>query len=387
MAQAAPEEKGHNSTFELVARDLRTGARAGLLHTPHGVIETPVFMPVGTHATVKTLSQQDLEALGARIILGNAYHLYLRPGHELIDRFDGLHGFMGWDNAILTDSGGFQVFSLKGLTRIQEEGVRFQSHLDGSYHLFTPEKVMEIEHGLGADIIMAFDECTPFPCTEEYAETSMERTLRWMNRCLIRHRQLSQERSQRLPQALFGIVQGSVFPHLRARCAEQLVALDLPGYAIGGLAVGESRQAMFEMLDATAPHLPQEKPRYLMGVGLPHDLAEAVGAGIDMFDCVIPTRNARNGTVFTRQGRIRLKNAALADDPGPLDPTCSCTTCQRYSRAYLRHLFQTNEILGLRLASYHNIYFFLELMRTMRQAIIAGHFAQWQADFLSAYQD
>jgi queuine tRNA-ribosyltransferase len=387
MDQADPEKEGRCFEFELVARDPHSGARAGLLHTPHEVIETPVFMPVGTHATVKALSQQDLETLGARIILGNAYHLYLRPGHELVDRAGGLHGFMGWDASILTDSGGFQVFSLNALTKIQEEGVRFQSHLNGSYHLFTPEKVMEIEHGLGADIIMAFDECTPFPCTEKYAEESMERTLRWADRCLTRHRQLSEQRSHRLPQALFGIVQGSVFPHLRARCAERLVAMDLPGYAVGGLAVGESRQAMFEMLEATAPHLPQEKPRYLMGVGLPHDLAEAVGAGIDMFDCVVPTRNARNGTAFTGQGRVRLKNAALAEDLGPLDPTCSCLTCQRYSRAYLRHLFQTNEILGLHLATLHNIHFFLTLMRAMRRAIIDGCFAEWQSGFLAAYQD
>ncbi len=374
-------------SFELVARDGQTGARAGILHTPHGPIETPVFMPVGTQATVKTLDQQDLEAANAQIILGNAYHLYLRPGHELIDRAGGLHKFMGWPHPILTDSGGFQVFSLGDLNKISEEGVRFQSHLDGSYHLFTPEKVMEIEHGLGADIIMAFDECTPHPCTRDYAEKSMQMTLRWAERCLKRHRELSAERSQRLPQALFGIVQGSVYPDLRQTCARELVAMDLPGYAIGGLAVGEGREQMIEIIAATEPHLPAHKPRYLMGVGLPHDLVEAVGLGIDMFDCVVPTRNARNGTAFTRSGRVRLKNAQHAEDQSPLDPDCACKTCTQYSRAYLRHLFQTGEFLGLHLASFHNIFFFQQFMREARQAIIDGHFADWQAEFLSHYRD
>jgi len=382
-----PEAAAAAFGFELIASDARTGARAGLLHTPHGPIETPIFMPVGTQATVKTLTQQDLDQLGAQIILGNAYHLYLRPGHELVERAGGLHGFMNWQHPILTDSGGFQVFSLGKLNKIQEEGVRFQSHLDGSYHLFTPEKVMEIEHRLGADIIMAFDECTPYPCTPEYARDSMEMTLRWARRCLQRHRELSQQRSDRPPQALFGIVQGSIYPELRARSARELAALDLPGYAIGGLAVGEPRAARLETIEATLPHLPAHKPRYLMGVGLPHDLVEAVGAGLDMFDCVIPTRNARNGTAFTSQGRVRLKNAALAEDFGPLDENCPCKTCAHYTRAYLRHLFQTNEILGLHLATYHNVFFYLQLMRDMRQAIIAGHFAAWQAEFLAAHQE
>ncbi len=373
--------------FELIAADSRTGARAGLLHTPHGPIETPIFMPVGTRATVKTLSQQDLDELGAQIILGNAYHLYLRPGHELVERAGGLHGFMNWQRPILTDSGGFQVFSLSQLNKIQEEGVRFQSHLDGSYHLFTPEKVMEIEHGLGADIIMAFDECTPYPCTRDYARQSMDRTLRWAERCLERHQELSRQRATRLPQALFGIVQGSVYPELRTQCARQLAALDLPGYAIGGLAVGEPRRAMFEVIETTLPHLPTTRPRYLMGVGLPCDLVEAVEAGIDLFDCVIPTRNARNGTAFTSRGRVRLKNASLAEDYSPLDQACPCKTCRHYTRAYLRHLFQADELLGLHLATYHNVYFFLQLMRDMRQAIIAGCFADWQAAFLATYRD
>jgi len=379
-------KKGNAFTFELIACDERTGARAGLLHTPHGVIETPIFMPVGTRATVKTLTQRDLEELNARIILGNAYHLYLRPGHELIDRAGGLHGFMNWQRPILTDSGGYQVFSLGELNKIGEEGVRFQSHLDGSYHLFSPEKVMEIERGLGADIIMVFDECTPFPCTRQYAEDSMEMTLRWADRCLQRHEQLAAERSQRPPQALFGIVQGSIYPDLRARCARRLVELDLPGYAIGGLAVGEPRVDMFGTIEETLPHLPADKPRYLMGVGLPNDLVDAVTAGIDMFDCVIPTRNARNGTLFTAEGRLRIKNAKHAEEFSPVDPNCTCRTCRHYTRAYLRHLFQTDEILGLHLATYHNIHFYLQLMRDMRQAIIDGRFAAWQAEFLARYQ-
>ena len=382
----SPAERAASFAFEIVAEDPRTRARAGLLHTPHGPVETPIFMPVGTQATVKTLSQQDLEALGTRILLGNAYHLYLRPGHELIDRAGGLHAFMGWERPILTDSGGYQVFSLNELRKISEEGVRFQSHLDGSAHLFTPEKVMEIEHALGADIIMAFDECTPFPCTHQYARDSMEMTLRWAARCLERHLQLAAERTHRPPQALFGIVQGSTFADLRASCARRLSAMDLPGYAIGGLAVGEPRGEMFAAIDATLPHLPARKPRYLMGVGLPNDLVEAVTVGIDMFDCVIPTRNARNGTAFTRSGRVRLKNARFAEDRAPLAEDCTCKTCRHYTRAYLRHLFQTREILGMHLATCHNVHFYLRLMRDMRQAIIDGCFADWQAEFLAHYR-
>ena len=373
--------------YELIAEDTETGARAGVLHTPHGKIETPIFMPVGTQATVKTLDQHDLIEAQAQIILGNAYHLYLRPGHELIDRMGGLHQFMNWSRPILTDSGGFQVFSLGDLNKISEEGVRFQSHLDGSSHLFTPESVMEIEHGLGADIIMAFDECTPYPCERDYAEKSMRRTLRWAERCIKRHQELSAQRTHRPPQALFGIVQGSVYPDLRRTCAQELIQMDLPGYAIGGLAVGETRDSMFGVIRETTPLLPNGKPRYLMGVGLPNDLVEAVGAGADMFDCVVPTRNARNGTVFARNGRLRLKNAAHAEDPQPLESDCACKTCSHYSRAYLRHLFKTNEVLGMHLATFHNVFFFQQLMRDMRDAIISGHFAAWQADFFALYQD
>jgi queuine tRNA-ribosyltransferase len=370
--------------FSVVATDPQTGARAGLLKTAHGEIETPVFMPVGTQATVKTLSQQDLELLGARIILGNAYHLYLRPGHELVARAGGLHQFMNWRASVLTDSGGFQVFSLADLNRVTEEGVHFQSHLDGSRHLFTPELVMDIQRALGADIAMAFDECTPYPATEERARRSMEMTLRWAERCVRRFAEGADAESS--GQALFGIVQGSVYPELRARCARELAAMKLPGYAIGGLAVGEPRQSMFEMIAASLPHLPADTPRYLMGVGLPNDLVEAVDAGIDMFDCVIPTRNARNGTVFTRQGRLRLKNAVLAEDRRALDCECSCPTCQHYSRAYIRHLFQTNEILGMRLATIHNLHFYLELMRQMRTAIVAGAHRAWQEEFFATYE-
>jgi queuine tRNA-ribosyltransferase len=377
---------GDAFAFEVLARDPDTGARAGVLHTPHGAIETPVFMPVGTHATVKTLEQADLEELGAAVILANAYHLYLRPGHRRVAALGGLHRFMSWPRAILTDSGGYQVFSLSALRRVEEAGVRFQSHLDGSRHLFTPELVMEIEHALGADIIMAFDECTPYPCPRGDAERSMELTLRWARRSATRHAELDRLRADRPPQALFGIVQGSVYPDLRARCVEQLLELDLPGYALGGLAVGEPREDMLAMIAATAPRLPADRPRYLMGVGLPQDMGDAVALGIDMFDCVVPTRNARNGTAFTSTGRVRLRNASLADETGPLDPECDCRTCRRYSRAYLRHLFQANEILGLRLATYHNLHYMLRLMAGMRHAILAGTFSHWRAWFRSTYQ-
>ncbi len=346
-------------------------------------------MPVGTQATVKALSQQDLLTLDADIILGNAYHLYLRPGHERIERFGGLHGFMNWPRPILTDSGGFQVFSLQELRKITEEGVQFRSHLDGSAHLFTPESVMEIEHALGADIIMAFDECTPYPATEEYARESMERTQRWAQRCLRRHEQLqsAQVAAGRPPQALFGIVQGGVYRQLRQRSARDLVGLDLPGYAIGGLAVGESRAERLATIEDTVPELPAHKPRYLMGVGLPQDLIDGVVGGIDMFDCVIPTRNARNSTLFTSTGRVRMKNAIHADDDSPLDAACECITCTQYHRGYLRHLFQTNELLALHLATYHNIHFYLRLMRSMRAAIIDGDFTDWQQAFFATYQD
>ena len=373
--------------FEIVAEDPGSGARAGLLHTPNGTVETPVFMPVGTQATVKTVTQQDLAAAGSRILLANAYHLYLRPGHELIARAGGLHRFMNWPGPILTDSGGYQVFSLTGLVKVSEEGVRFQSHLDGSYHQFTPERVMEIEHALGADIIMAFDECTPYPSERHYAADSMERTMRWMGRCLERHRLLADDAGDSPSPALFGIVQGSVFEDLRRDCARRLGDLDLPGYAVGGLGVGEPAAEMDAMVDAAVSALPADKPRYLMGVGLPRDLVASVTAGIDMFDCVIPTRNARNGTLFVRHGRVRIRNARYADDFEPVDAECECLTCQHYHRGYLRHLFQSDEILGLHLATIHNLHFFHDAMKGMRQAIVRGSLADWKRRFFATYQD
>ena len=383
-APGVPVTESRRFHFEVVAEDTASAARAGLLHTPHGTVETPVFMPVGTHATVKAMTQQDLAEVGSRILLANAYHLYLRPGHELIARAGGLHRFINWPGPILTDSGGYQVFSLTGLVKISEEAVRFQSHLDGSFHLFSPERVMEIEHALGADIIMAFDECTPYPTERDYAAESMERTLRWMGRCLERHRQLADGSPA---PALFGIVQGSVFEDLRRDCARRLADLDLPGYAVGGLGVGEPLAEMDAMVSASVSALPADKPRYLMGVGLPRDLAASVAAGIDMFDCVIPTRNARNGTLFARHGRVRIRNARYAEDLEPVDSRCGCLTCRRYHRAYLRHLFQCDEILGLQLATIHNLHFFHDVMKNMRRAIVSGSLADWQRRFFATYQD
>ena len=346
-----------------------------------------MFMPVGTQGTVKTLSQGELEELRARIVLGNAYHLYLRPGPEVVAEAGGLHRFIGWPRPILTDSGGYQVFSLADLNRITDEGVTFQSHLDGSRHLFTPERVMEIEHLLGADIAMAFDECAPYPCTYEHAREACERTLRWAERCLDRHQALGGRSNSGGPQALFGIVQGSVYRDLRERCADRLVAMELPGYAIGGLSVGEPKSVMWEMVDAAIPRLPAEKPRYLMGIGHPEDLIEGVARGVDLFDCVIPTRNARNGTIFTRNGRMVIKNAKYARDFSPIDSECACYTCRNYTRAYVRHLFQTGEVLALRLATLHSVHFFLWLMRGMRRTILDGTFDEWRRTFLRIYQD
>ena len=376
--------------FELQTVDPDTGARAGLLHTAHGTVATPVFMPVATQATVKTMTQQELLDLDARMLLSNAYHLYLHPGHELIQRCGGLHGFMSWSRPILTDSGGYQVFSLSARNRICEEGVHFQSHLDGSHHLFTPERVIDIEHALGADIIMPLDECIANPCSLEYASASVDRTLRWADRSVERQAQLTAGVAAGVAtgvatgagRLLFGIVQGSTYPPLRQYCAQRLVGMDLPGYAIGGTAVGETRAQMLEAVEVSTAVLPAGKPRYLMGVGLPMDLVDAVARGVDMFDCVVPTRNARNGTAFTSTGRLRLKNASLSEDCLPLDPACTCSTCQQYTRAYLRHLFQTGEILGMRLASHHNLHFYLTLMDQMRQAILDHSFSAWRDRFL-----
>ncbi|MFQ6093260.1 MAG: tRNA guanosine(34) transglycosylase Tgt [bacterium] len=364
--------------FSITKEDKETSARVGVLSTPHGRVHTPVFMPVGTQGTVKTLSPQELKVARAQIILGNTYHLYLRPGPELISEAGGLHTFISWDGPILTDSGGYQVFSLADLNKITEEGVTFQSHWDGSYHLFTPEKVIQIQHDIGADIIMALDECTPYPCSYDYAKRSNEMTLRWARRCKDEHK-------NRGEQALFGIVQGSTYSDLREESAQALVDLDFDGYAIGGLSVGEPKSVMYEMIGAAVTYLPPDRPRYLMGVGKPEDLIKGVSLGTDMFDCVIPTRNGRNGTLFTRHGKLVVKNAECARDFEPVDGGCSCYTCRTFSRAYLRHLFQTGEMLGPRLATLHNIHFFLDLMRQMREAILGGRFESWRKDFLAGY--
>ena len=370
----------------MVATDAETKARAGVLHTPHGIVETPVFMPVGTQGTVKTLSQRELRELDARIILGNTYHLYLRPGMALMAEAGGLHEFMNWDRAILTDSGGFQVHSLAALNKITEDGVVFQSHIDGSKHLFTPEKVIEIEHRLGADIAMVFDECTSYPCSREDAKAAGERTLRWARQCLDAHDGYGRTALAGHAQALFGIVQGSTYRDLRVRFAEETVALNFSGYAIGGTCVGEPKEMTWEAVATVEAHLPADRPRYMMGSGTPEDLIHGAQRGIDMFDCVMPTRNARNGTLFTRRGKLSIRAARHAREFEPIDPDCACYACQNYTRAYIRHLHHTREILGLRLATIHNVHFYLQLMRQMRQAIIAGDFAHWQTTFTNFYK-
>jgi queuine tRNA-ribosyltransferase len=327
-------------------------------------------MPVGTAASVKTLSPHELENLGAQIILGNTYHLYLRPGHELVARAGGLHRFMNWPHPILTDSGGFQVMSLSGLTRITPEGVRFQSHIDGSYHMFTPERAIEIQNALGADIIMAFDECPPYPATRAYVERSLHTTLDWARRCKEAHTATDR-------QALFGIVQGGVHDDLREQSARALMEMDFPGYSIGGLAVGEEKPDMFRIVSLLDGILPQSRPRYLMGVGTPGDLLRNIARGVDMFDCVMPTRNARKGSVFTWQGRLIVKAARYKEDFSPIDPNCTCYTCRHFTRAYIRHLFQSGELLGMRLASIHSLHFYLELVTAARQAIVEGRYEEF----------
>jgi queuine tRNA-ribosyltransferase len=364
-------------TFELLKESKESLARLGKLYTPHGVVETPIFMPVGTQATVKAMSPEELEEVGSRIILSNTYHLYLRPGHELIAQAGGLHDFMNWTGPILTDSGGFQVFSLGDLRKISEEGVEFRSHLDGSKHFFTPERVMEIEMALGSDIAMAFDECVAYPMEYEYTKQSMERTTRWAERCLKAHRKKD--------QALFGIVQGGIFEDLREISVRDLVSLDFPGYGIGGLSVGEPKSLMYKILEMTTPLLPTNKPRYLMGVGSPDCLIEGAIRGVDMFDCVLPTRIARNGTVFTWEGKVVIRNARYKKDFSPLDPHCNCYTCRNYSRAYIRHLFNVGEVLGLRLTTYHNLYFLLQLMQKIRNAIATDSLLDFREEFFRRY--
>ena len=350
--------------------------------TDHGVIETPIFMPVGTQGSVKALEQRELEELGAQIILGNTYHLYLRPGINVLTAMGGLHSFMNWKKPILSDSGGYQVFSLSDLRKISEEGVIFKSHLDGSTHFFTPEKVVEIQRAIGSDIIMVLDECTPYPCENEYAERSNELTMRWADRCQKRFK--NTQPLYEHAQALFAIVQGSVFENIRKHSASVLSDMDFEGYAIGGLAVGEPKEMMYDMISVCTDVLPKQKPRYLMGVGTPENLLEAIERGVDMFDCVLPTRNGRNAMLFTKHGTMTITNAKYKEDFSPVDSSCECSTCKNYSRAYLRHLFQVKEILGLHLASVHNLYFYQWLMRTAREKIRSNHFQTWKKEILNS---
>lgn len=366
--------------FELVAEDPACGARAGRVRTPHGSFETPVFMPVGTQASVKALTQEDLLDIDASIILGNAYHLFLRPGTDILEQAGGLHRFMNWDRPILTDSGGFQVFSLGKLNKVTPEGVTFQSHIDGSRHHMTPERAIDVQRAIGADIVMCFDECTSYPAAHKDAAKSMRMTLDWAARCKARW-----QSSGAAPQALFGIVQGSTFEDLRRESAAGTVALDFPGYAIGGVSVGESKDEMAAVVEWTAPLLPRNRPRYLMGVGPPEDFLEAVERGIDMFDCVMPTRNARNGSLFTSRGRLNIKNQQCRTDFGPLDEGCDCVACTRYSRAYLAHLYRAGEISALRLNTLHNLRFMLNLAAAVRSAIRAGRFLEFKREFLHGY--
>ena len=368
--------------FKHIAQDGK--ARAGVLETDHGVIETPIYMPVGTQGTVKATEQRELIELGAQIILGNTYHLYLRPGMDVIEQAGGLHRFMNWQKPILTDSGGFQVFSLTALRDIGDNGVTFRSHLDGSPHVFTPESVIEIERQLGSDIMMVFDECTPYPCEFEYARKSNEMTLRWAERC-----RLATEKQPALyghSQALFGIIQGSVYPEIREISARALTQLEFDGYAIGGLAVGEPVEEMYKITEFTEQFLPVNKPRYLMGVGTPENILESIERGVDMFDCVIPTRNGRNGMLWTRNGTINIRNAQYKTDFTPVDAECDCYTCRTFTRSYLRHLFVTKEILALQLASIHNLTLFLWITRESRKAILEKRFAEWKAAMLARLQ-
>ena len=366
-------------TYELLHECKQTGARRGVIHTPHGDIQTPVFMPVGTQATVKSMTPDELkDMIDAKIILSNTYHLYLRPGSKIVKEAGGLHKFMNWDRAILTDSGGFQVFSLGDLRTISEEGVEFKSHLDGSKHFFSPESVMETENDLGADIIMAFDECVEYPATYEYTKQSMERTTRWAKRCKEAHKNTEK-------QGLFGIIQGGFYKDLRDKSLEDLVAMDFPGYAIGGISVGEPKEEFLDILRYTTPKMPKNKPRYLMGVGTPDYLIEAALAGIDMCDCVLPTRIARNGTAMTWNGKVVVRNATYERDFTPLDLECDCYTCRNYTKAYLRHLVKTKEILGVRLLSIHNLYFLSKLMERVRKEIENDNLLNFKNEFYSKY--
>ncbi|EFM24900.1 tRNA-guanine transglycosylase [Peptoniphilus duerdenii ATCC BAA-1640] len=364
--------------YKLIKKSKDTKARVGEIKTNHGIIKTPVFMPVGTRATVKTMTPEEVKDLGAQIILSNTYHLFLRPGPEIIEKAGGLHKFMNWHGPILTDSGGFQVFSLSANRKITEEGVTFRSHIDGSKQFLSPEVSIDVQNSLGSDIIMAFDECAPYPATYEYIEHSMNRTTRWAKRCKDHHKNTDN-------QALFGIVQGGMYKDLRKKSAEDLVAMDFPGYAVGGLSVGEPKDIMVDILDYTTDFLPEDKPRYLMGVGTPDYLFEAVEHGIDMADCVLPTRIARNGTAMTSVGRVIAKNGKYKEDFTSLDENCDCYTCKNYTKAYIRHLFNVNEILAYRLLSIHNIYFLTKLMENIRNAILEDRFLEYKKEFYESY--
>jgi queuine tRNA-ribosyltransferase len=365
--------------FEVVKKDRTSRARLGRICTEHGEITTPVFMPVGTQASVKSLTPEDLLDLKAEIILCNVYHLYLRPGHEVIKRLGGLHRFMHWELPILTDSGGFQVYSLSNLNKVVNEGVEFQSHLDGSRHFLTPQMAIEIQEALNSDIMMCLDECIPYPASYDYALSALVRTTAWAQKC--------KETKSKDTQALFGIVQGGMYADLRERSAREIIEVGFDGYALGGVSVGETKALMYEMIDATIPGLPGDKPRYIMGVGTPADLVRCVGSGIDMFDCVLPTRNARNGMLFTSSGKVIIKNAKHAEESIPADEDCNCYTCRNYSRAYLRHLYMAGEILSARLNTIHNLHFYFTLMKEMREAIHEDRFAAFSAAFLQTEEN
>ena len=352
--------------FEILKKESGSGARLGSIHTPHGIVDTPAFMPVATQATVKSLSPEEVESLGFQMIIANAYHMYLRPGHEVIKKLGGLHGFMSWNHPITTDSGGFQALSLSKTRKIKEEGIVFQSHLDGSRHLLTPEKCVEIQESLGVDIMMCLDECPPYPSTEKYMKKSIELTTKWAKLC--------NNARKRPESALFGIVQGGIYPEMRRLSAEGLTEIGFDGYALGGLGIGEDPEATYDITESTLPHLPAESPRYLMGIGRPEDIVTAVYTGVDLFDCVIPTRNARNGTLFTSHGKLVIKNARYAEDGRPVDERCECYTCRNFSRAYLRHLYMARETLVLRLLTIHNLNYYGQLMKEIRESIAQDDF-------------
>ena len=364
--------------YELVAEDRKTGARAGLLHTPHGVFKTPMFMPVGTQATVKTVTPEELEEMGSQIILSNTYHLFLRPGTELIHEAGELHRFMNWNKGILTDSGGFQVFSLGAMRKITEEGVYFRSFLDGSKQFLSPEISIRAQEDLGSDIAMAFDECIPYPADYEYARKSTERTTRWARRCIKAH--------QRTDRGIFGIIQGGMYKDLRKQSAMEISSLSFDGVAIGGLSVGEPHDLMYDILEETTQWMPKGKARYLMGVGTPDCLVEGVARGVDMFDCVFPTRVARNGMAMIHTGRMNMKNKQYERDFRPIEESCGCYTCRNYTRAYIRHLYKSEELLAFRLVTIHNLYFLLQFMRDMREAIVQGNFSEFREHFMEHYK-